>query len=331
MPSVRILRVTVRRNTKKRNQMRTKDFIPMILCGAMLTACVDRDYDLMRLETDDIAIGDEGSTFSLPLAKIRIGLSEIRNGDTDIRTILEEARTWLPTELEDGCADIVRLQNDGAYLDELLAGLNNEMMASEDKMRAVSGLIWKNYRSRFSGLLAGSLATEEEFRYAFESSFRRDPEQRRILGAEIRGVAGEYLRNMEISGIHYEISGITLGDGVVDMLAGNLGSQESADPDNVLLLTGSIENSLPVSVELEPEFRPTSVGCKVVAEALGAKSEFPEMRLYEDDLRQIVKYLDIEIPVRLLKYYPAREIDESLSPVTIRLSLIKKGGLKLSF
>ena len=38
----------------------------LLLSGALMTACVDRDYDLSDLDFDNVAIGDENSEFRIP-------------------------------------------------------------------------------------------------------------------------------------------------------------------------------------------------------------------------------------------------------------------------
>ena len=43
----------------------------LLLSGALMTACVDRDYDLSDLDFDNVAIGDENSEFRIPLAPCR--------------------------------------------------------------------------------------------------------------------------------------------------------------------------------------------------------------------------------------------------------------------
>ena len=50
-----------------------KLFLP-ILAGALLTACIDKDYDLENVDTDNIAIGGDDSKFEVPLARVLVTL-----------------------------------------------------------------------------------------------------------------------------------------------------------------------------------------------------------------------------------------------------------------
>ena len=306
-----------------------RNFPLLLLCGILLTACVDNDYDLLDIDTDDVTIGNDQSTFTLPLATIRIGTGEIAESGADIRTILDEAKIWLPTRLENDCADIARLQRDGSYLDKLLSDLVTEMASSDAQMRAVTDLIWDCYRNRFSSLLPGN-QTSEQFYAAFKSAFRDDATLRGQLSAEIRKLASEYLSDMKIDDMHFEVSGIDLDDDVVDMLADNLDPEGTVDARNLLLLTGTIESQLPATLTLDPRFAPTDITCSVEVDALRPTNVIPEMRVYEADLRQIVDRMDIVIPARIEKYYPGIDFDDAGHPIVIKLKLIKKGGLKLN-
>ena len=75
-----------------------KLFLP-ILAGALLTACIDKDYDLENVDTDNIAIGGDDSKFEVPLARVLVTLEDIANGDLNILELCEKADKWLPSKL----------------------------------------------------------------------------------------------------------------------------------------------------------------------------------------------------------------------------------------
>ena len=60
------------------------------------TACVDKDYDLGNIDTDNIAIGDEGSQFRIPLVKVLVSKDEIKNNGGNIEEIFREATSGFP-------------------------------------------------------------------------------------------------------------------------------------------------------------------------------------------------------------------------------------------
>ncbi|MFR9250617.1 MAG: hypothetical protein ACLVK4_12165 [Alistipes shahii] len=107
-----------------------KLFLP-ILAGALLTACIDKDYDLENVDTDNIAIGGDDSKFEVPLARVLVTLEDIANGDLNILELCEKADKWLPSKLP-GNADFVDLVllSRNSYTDELFDALVAEMQSS---------------------------------------------------------------------------------------------------------------------------------------------------------------------------------------------------------
>ena len=44
---------------------------PLLLCiAAVMFSCIDKEFDLTNIETDDVAIGNNQSEFEMPLATI---------------------------------------------------------------------------------------------------------------------------------------------------------------------------------------------------------------------------------------------------------------------
>lgn len=71
-----------------------------LLCVALAAvSCIDDDYDLGKVETGNITIGGDQTAFEMPLAQIVIGMTELRNGSSDVKAIFEEADIWLPSTL----------------------------------------------------------------------------------------------------------------------------------------------------------------------------------------------------------------------------------------
>ena len=122
-------------------------------------------------------------------------------------------------------------------------------------------------------------------------------------------------------------------DDVINMLADNLDPAETPEPKNTLHLAGSIDNRLPVTLQISPSFPPTQVIFTPTTIAANTDAnELPETRLQADDLRTIVRGITVNIPLVLEKYYPGKGFGDSLSEeesqVVIHLHLIKRGALK---
>lgn len=309
-----------------------KRILLLFLTGALAGACTDRDYDLGKIDTDDIAIGDGTSVFRIPLATVRVRMADISDSGTDIQAIFSEADTWLPSELDGGAADIQRVMHEPAYLDELLARLTAEMRISDMKLRAVTDLVWSKYKDIFQSMIPGLSGDEtaDGFYDVFKEAFRNDAALRGLLIDKVDDLARVYLTKLRVEELRYEIGHIDLGSEVVDMLAESLDSEAKPGEPNTLCLYGEIDNRLPVSMILRPELTPTAVTCTIDTEA-AATNCIDETLLSGDDLRQIVDGMVLVIPVTLDKYYPGIGFDDGLEEqIVITLRLVKRGGLSLN-
>lgn len=319
----------------------------ILLSGALFTACIDKDYDLGEIDTDNIAIGDESSRFEIPLARVLVTLEEITSGNgTDIDEVFGEADTWLPTQLpgrdDNGYyADIPRLlDNLGGYTDGLLDALVTQMLTDDAKINDVAELLCEDkYFDTFREMLRLPANTKPEaFIPIFIETFRTQETLRDELSAEVKNVAGTYLTGIEadVQELSYEIGRIDISDDVVKMLTDNLDPKGTPDAKNTLHLAGNIDNKLPVALNIAPDFTGTEVSFSVEINANRQENKLPDTRLYAEDMQQIVRGVTIKIPVDLKKYYPGKGFDKSTGAdgkakpqIEIKLHLIKNGGLKL--
>lgn len=303
-----------------------KKLLTLLSIACLASACVDNDYDLSKIDTDDVAIGDETTTFEMPLATVEIRMGELSNDGTDIEAIFDEADIWLPSRLPGGVdfLDIARLLNESSYLDELLSALLAQLETDDAKLISLGNLAWEKYRADFLPLLpVGGTVTEETFKTAFRTSFRELPQVQQAA----RGLAAGYLQDLKVEPVKYRIDKIDIGSDVVDMLADNLDPKGTSAPKNTLHLYGKIESSLPVGFDVTPRFGDTEVSFSAAVEPAG-QSTIPDTRIYSDDLRKIVEGTSIDIGVSLTRYYPERGFSPEQT-IRFKLHLRKKGGLKL--
>jgi len=161
-----------------------RKLILLLLSGMLSTACVDKDYDLGNIDTDNIAIGDEGSQFRIPLVKVLVSKDEIKNNGGNIEEIFREADIWFPSQLPDGkFVDLVKLQDkdDQTYVNTLLRTLREEMRASDAKLASVVDLVWDKYAAEFLLLLNLTAPDEQTFKTAFKTAYRNDASLRERL------------------------------------------------------------------------------------------------------------------------------------------------------
>lgn len=312
----------------------------LFLFGTLATACMDRDYDLGKVQTDNISIGNENSTFEAPLANVYISMEEINDDNgTRIDLIFTEADIWLPTRLPDSdekgyYADVQRLLHDAAYVNEqLLPELLDQMSTDTGKLDAVATLLQEKYYDSFMELLPG--VPRDEFKRAFVEAYTGNPALREALGEEVRLLANDYLTGLdvEMEKLDYPVDRIDISDDVVNMLCDNLDPRETVDPKNTLYLAGTIDNRLPVSLQITPLFTPTNVNFTSRIEAHDSSNELPATRLFADDLRTIVRGIRLEIPIVVEKYYPGLGFDpgpeqQPQPQLIINLRLVKHGALK---
>ena len=311
--------------------MPMRKLILLLLSGVLSTACVDKDYDLGNIDTDNIAIGDEGSQFRIPLVKVLVSKDEIKNNDGDIEKIFREADIWFPTQLpDDKFVDLVKLQNEPAYVNTLLRTLREEMQTSDAKLASVVDLVWDKYAADFLPLLNLTAPDEQTFKTAFKTAYRNDASLRERLADEVSALARTYLTgSLGIDQLEYEVGHIDISSDIVDMLADNLDPEGTPNARNTLFLYGQITSGLPLSLRLDPRLSPTEVTFQVEVGVDKTSNDTPETQLFAEDLRQIVEGITIRIPVTLTEYYPGKGFSDDQYQIVISLSLLKNGGLKL--
>lgn len=306
----------------------------LLLASTLLAGCVDKEYDLKNVETDQVAIGDSESEFRCPLMTIRVSMQEIADNGTDIENIFREADIWLPTALPDSYADIRRLGSDEAYVGELLDLLSDEMLESDTKMDEVIDLIWNTpaYRESIVGSVPELDMTDvEEFRPMFRTLYRSSAAVRDTLDEMVRTFAHDYLTVLKVDDIVYDIDGIEIDGNVVDMLVENLDPEGTPDAKNTLHVYGTIDNRLPLSAEIRAQLTPTQIEIPVDVDAKNADNRIAETAIYGNDLRTIINGCRVVIPVTLDRYYRNGFDDTADCQLLIQLHLVKRGGLKINF
>lgn len=306
-----------------------RKFLPFLFAAALASSCIDNAYDLSNVNTDDVTIGDEDSEYRLPLATVYVSMSELKEGGADIKTLFDEADIWLPSPLPGNAAyvDLRELQNIPDTITPLLQALIDQMMDDDAKIAAVADLLAKKYLSTFLPLLPPD-TDPANFKPVFIEAFRNMPMLHDRLSNEVKSLAGNYLTDLKVQDVTYDIGKIDIGSDVVDMLCENLDSEGTPNPRNTLHLYGSITSALPVSLRIVPYFSPTNVRFDVTVEP-GRTNEIRETQLFESDLRQIIEGAEIILPVSLEKYYPGYDFSSG-QQIVITLRLIKRGGLKLN-
>lgn len=305
----------------------------LFLVGLLAAGCVDKEYDLKDVETDNIAIGDSQSEFRCPLMTIRVSMQEITDNGIDIENVFRETDIWLPTELPDAYVDIRRLVSDGAYVSTLLDLLVDELLVSDTKLDQVVELIWNTpaYRQSVTGSVPElDLDDADTFRSLFRSLYQNNAQVRELLDEQVRLLAHDYLTALQVDDITYDIDRIDLDDNIVDMLAENLDPEGTPDAKNTLHIYGTIANRLPLSAEIQARLRPTLIEVPVQIDAKSEENVIAETPIYGEDLRTLIHGCQVVIPVTLDRYYRNGFDNTADCQLLIELHLVKRGGLKLN-
>lgn len=305
----------------------------LFLVGLLAAGCVDKEYDLKDVETDNIAIGDSQSEFRCPLMTIRVSMQEITDNGIDIENVFRETDIWLPTELPDAYVDIRRLVSDEAYVSTLLDLLVDELLVSDTKLDQVVELIWNTpaYRQSVTGSVPElDLDDADTFRSLFCSLYQNNAQVRELLDEQVRLLAHDYLTALQVDDITYDIDRIDLDDNIVDMLAENLDPEGTPDAKNTLHIYGTIANRLPLSAEIQARLRPTLIEVPVQIDAKSEENVIAETPIYGEDLRTLIHGCQVVIPVTLDRYYRNGFDNTADCQLLIELHLVKRGGLKLN-
>lgn len=305
----------------------------LFLVGLLAAGCVDKEYDLKDVETDNIAIGDSQSEFRCPLMTIRVSMQEITDNGIDIENVFRETDIWLPTELPDAYVDIRRLVSDEAYVSTLLDLLVDELLVSDAKLDQVVELIWNNpaYRQSVTGSVPElDLDDADTFRSLFRSLYQNNAQVRGLLDEQVRLLAHDYLTALQVDDITYDIDRIDLDDNIVDMLSKNLDPEGTPDAKNTLHIYGTIANRLPLSAEIQARLRPTLIEVPVQIDAKSEENVIAETPIYGEDLRTLIRGCQVVIPVTLDRYYRNGFDNTADCQLLIELHLVKRGGLKLN-
>lgn len=305
----------------------------LFLVGLLAAGCVDKEYNLKDVETDNIAIGDSQSEFRCPLMTIRVSMQEITDNGIDIENVFRETDIWLPTELPDAYVDIRRLVSDEAYVSTLLDLLVDELLVSDTKLDQVVELIWNNpaYRQSVTGSVPElDLDDADTFRSLFRSLYQNNAQVRELLDEQVRLLAHDYLTALQVDDITYDIDRIDLDDNIVDMLSKNLDPEGTPDAKNTLHIYGTIANRLPLSAEIQARLRPTLIEVPVQIDAKSEENVIAETPIYGEDLRTLIHGCQVVIPVTLDRYYRNGFDNTADCQLLIELHLVKRGGLKLN-
>ncbi len=307
-----------------------KNFLSLLCILSLCFGC-DKAYDLNKIESGDVTIGNDQSEWIMPLAQITVGMDELQDGSADIRAIFDEVDIWLPTTLPGNAewVDIVRLFERWNLSGRNAGGSYRRDARSRIEKNGRSGRYdWSNegYRERFTALIPAD--SEELFKAEFKEFFGEDNEAGEALRDTMGELAREFLSQIKINTITYNAT-LDVDDDLIDMLADNLDPEGTVDPVNTLDLYGEVRSSLPVSFEVAADFSETNVAIAPFLVEPDEENDIAPVRLYKDDIRSLFSFFELNVDFMPQKYYPRIGFSDSQS-IRMMLHLKKRGGLNLN-
>lgn len=325
-----------------------KIVITLLLCVACtLIACIDSDYDLSKITTDDIAIGDNESEFIMPVAKINFTSQNICNSteedEISLKEIYEEVDLWLPKSVVESSEyiDIDKLINSDEfgeqYLNKLIHLINEEISSVKEQRDEIALHIANTYRNRFINLLwesdienkeaiATTLenATDEEAAELISQLILTHSDAVEEVIAEIFTV---FLTKLLLVDINATIPELRISSDIRKMLLESVDDSSVENPINNLYLYGVAESEFPFEFEIIPCIPESDVYFDNITIHRGT-TEIEPIRITRDEVQAILDGFTIKVPITTLRYYPRQEFTDH-TKFSITLKIRKTGALKL--
>lgn len=315
---------------------------------ALSVSCIDNDFDLSDVKTDDIGIGSDETVFRLPLANITVKWSAIINDeDTTVEDNFNEADTWIPERLPDGDSfiSIEKIsKNDDVYVDKIINGLLDDISKPGEKRSKVIEMIAGN--SEYQDMIlprnpvtgeslvkdknGNPINSVDEYISANFDLFKDQSK------AALRDIVDEYLKTMDgsIEDITNDIDGFGLDDEIIDMLGdggkmriyGEITNYLPVDCTGSLKLTSAENGNTVLDIPLDLQYK----GTKKI-----------DIEIKKHNLAGMADNMKLTVHFEPKNYYPrslpndeqrnaldSRENGEN-GALKLNLKLEKTGGLSL--
>lgn len=310
----------VKSNTMKR-------LLLFLWIATVSVSCIDKDYDLSDLNTDNIAIGDNKSEFTIPLATIHISLNKLGTAELNIKDIYEEADIWLPNTTPDGKEyfDVVKLTgNQDNYLGKVVDALCEQLSTDHAKRTAIAHLIETKYANEFNiAELPGNVTIAQFIEEYYDQPLFKD-----VIASSIKQISGTYLSTIQIDPISYDIPPIDIADNILDMITKGLDPQGATSSINAIYLYGEVHSDFSIDFEAAPSVEHTDIVFAPFMISYNTIEKIDKVRFYEDDLHTLINGSKLHIPITVQRYYPNKGFQPNQT-ITIKLRLHKTGALQL--
>lgn len=302
-----------------------------LICALMFAACVNEEFDLSKVDSNEVTIGTDDSVFEMPLVNITVKTSALHSGEIGIEEIFEEVDIWLPTPLpaNANCVDLKLLEsNEEGYRDNLINALITQMETDLEKRREVADHLEEDYAASFDDLIPDGVNMSISD-FIFEHYTDEGVED--YLRERISYLAHDYLIDVSesLDSVDCNIGAIDLDSSIIDMLTQNAGTRENPSLTNYLAIYGTIDSKIPIDAHSAVTVEHTGIVLELDVHH-NQRSNIPECYIYGDDLHQLTIDTHLTLPVGLDHYYPGESFPQhEETALVLKLSVRKKGGLTI--
>lgn len=316
-------------------------YLLMLMALCVVSCNIDDSYDLSNLDSDNLGIGTEDSSFSVPFVEVTLNVEKIITSSTasGFFDTVDNLTCFLPSELSGEYQDGIDLESlsDEEYVDGFVSDLFVEMRTSNDKRVEIFELLKdesNGYASQLTQLdLLGiniSVMSAAECAAALAVAFENSMLEGVIenFQAEIVDICVNESESLETNFDVSDLVGqVDLGDDLLDILSKNLDGDKNyiqfmAEPstnlpfDTNLAVALGYTNQYGVYESLNLCINEFSAGKGIVDNA--------------DVLQAIVDSLKVIVNVDMDKYHHIENgLDLSDKYIKLKLHLFKGGSLTL--
>lgn len=286
---------------------------------AAASACVDEGFDLSEVDTDDIVIGSDKSTFKVPLANITVKADAIQGEDGSLESILKDADLLIPGGFE-------RLDLHDLPVDALIEDLFDELRFDRDHRRELGEFLEnEKYRDEVVSTLPQNLRgldLSHVFADYFDVLYQRQ-ELRDAMKNVIRKAVGSI--NDHLPSVSGKMYGIGIDEDLIGLLTGTGRLRLYGTVFNKMPLDGTAVLRLVKNDGSAEEF----LKLELALDYTEASRDF-SVDIDDEVLRALAGDMQMHVTLDLASYYPGKSLaDEDGTVLELALKLEKQGGLNI--
>lgn len=316
-------------------------YLLMFLALCVTSCNVDDSYDLSNLDSDNLGVGTDDSSFNVPFVEMTLNMEKVVTSLTasNFFDTVENLTCFLPSELSGEYQEGVELEKltDEEYVDGFVSDLFVEMRTNNDKRVEVFELLKdesNGYAAQLTQLeLLGiniSTMSATECATTLGAAFE-DPMLEGVIEtfqAEIVDLCVNESKNLETNfDVSDTVGEVDLGDDLLDILSKNLDGDK-----NYIQFIAETSTNLPFDTDMTVALGYTNQYGVETSLDISVKEIFTGKGVVDnvDVLRAIVDNLKVIVNVDMDTYHHVENgLDLSDKYIKLKLHLFKGGSLTL--